>query len=449
MGVTQQYAIIDPETGKIDRRIFIDQAIYDEEMAKIFGRAWLMIGHESLVPQVNDFFHTYMGEDPVILTRDSQGQLHALLNMCRHRGNRVVRCDDGNARRFMCTYHGWTYANDGTLEYVPGESEAYYNALDRASLGLIEARVDTYAGIVFATWAADAPSLEAYLGDARWYLDTVFHRRDCGMQALGPMKWIEPANWKTLVDNCSDNYHVPTSHLSSLLVQSRYLGRPRLSHEEQFQSPNKHVFVNGHSLTFREVDDNTPRYVHGVSRDTFHIFQEHYNATLPEVERRLGTFRARQVQLGNHSLFPNGVLGFRLALPRGPLQTEFWHFVLVEKDAPEAIKHVIRTGSQANNGAAGLFEQDDIDNWRQVTTASRSRIARQYPQELSMGIGHAGAHPDYPGLVSERYVSENNQRHFYLRWQEFMNAESWADIPLDPITARFEGTATMQGIAYG
>ena len=118
--------------------------------------------------------------------------------------------------------------------------------------------------------------------------------------------------------------------------------------------------------------------------------------------------------------------------------------MLVEKDAPEAIKHIIRTGSQANNGAAGLFEQDDIDNWRQVTTASRSRIARQYPQDLSMGIGHAGAHPDYPGLVSERYISENNQRHFYLRWAGVHgNAESWMDIPLDPITARFEDTAAM------
>ena len=62
-----------------------------------------------------------------------------------------------------------------------------------------------------------------------------------------------------------------------------------------------------------------------------------------------------------------------------------------------------------------------------------------------MGIGHAGAHPYYPGLVSERYISENNQRHFYLRWQAFMNAQSWADIPLDPITARFEGTAAMRG----
>src|SRR5262249_8495437 len=104
MGAARTYSVIDPATGKIDRRIFADQAVYDDEMEKIFGRAWLMIGHESLLPQVNDFFHTYMGEDPVILTRDGQGRLHALLNMCRHRGNRVVRCDDGNAKHFMCTY---------------------------------------------------------------------------------------------------------------------------------------------------------------------------------------------------------------------------------------------------------------------------------------------------------------------------------------------------------
>src|SRR5205085_7603331 len=139
MGSARKHAVIDPATGKLDRRIFSDQAIYDAEMEKIFGRAWLMIGHASLVPNNDDFFHTYMGEDPVILTRDGDGRLHALLNMCRHRGNRVVRVDDGSAKRFMCTYHGWTYRNDGTLEHVPGECEAYYDALDRNSLGLIEA----------------------------------------------------------------------------------------------------------------------------------------------------------------------------------------------------------------------------------------------------------------------------------------------------------------------
>ncbi len=153
MGATLKYAVIDSAAGKIDRSIFSDQAVYDDEMEKIFGRAWLMIGHESLVPAADDFFNTYMGEDPVILTRDGQGRLHALLSMCRHRGNRVCRVDDGNAKRFMCTYHGWTYRNDGALEYIPGESKAYYDALDKSALGLIEARVESYTRIVFATWA--------------------------------------------------------------------------------------------------------------------------------------------------------------------------------------------------------------------------------------------------------------------------------------------------------
>jgi hypothetical protein len=83
------------------------------------------------------------------------------------------------------------------------------------------------------------------------------------------------------------------------------------------------------------------------------MFQDYHDATMPEVERRLGTLRARRVQLGNHSIFPNGILGLRLAQPRGPLRTEFRHFELLEKYAPEAIKRVIRTGSQANNGASG------------------------------------------------------------------------------------------------
>jgi len=265
------------------------------------------------------------------------------------------------------------------------------------------------------------------------------------MQALGPMIWLEPVNWKTMADNCSDNYHVPTSHLSSARVQTRYLGRPELSHADQFASPNKHAFVNGHSVTFRDADDNAPRYLHGVSQETMQLFQDYHDATMPEVERRLGALRARRVQLANHSIFPNGILGLRLALPRGPLKTEFWHFVLVDRDAPEELKRVIRIGSQANNGAAGLFEQDDVDNWRQVTEASTSRLRRQYPQDMSMGLGHAGTHPNYPGLVSERYISENNQRLFYRRWEVFMNAENWADIPLAPISARFDGSATMRG----
>ena len=86
----------------------------------------------------------------------------------------------------MCTYHGWTFDLDGRLINVPGEQEAYYGELNKSELGLIEAKVDTYAGIIFATWDHEAPSLEAFLGDARWYLDTTFKLQRGGNGRTGP-----------------------------------------------------------------------------------------------------------------------------------------------------------------------------------------------------------------------------------------------------------------------
>ncbi len=442
----KKYNVIDLNTGKLDPRIFSDEKIYQEELEKIFGRTWLMIGHESLVPEVNDFFHTYMGEDSVILTRDSNRKLHAFLNMCRHRGSALVRTDVGNSKNFFCPYHGWTYSNEGALEFIPGEEQAYYGAVDRKRFRLVEARVDTYAGIVFANWDAGAPSLEEYLGDARWCLDVAFNRLDSGTEAIGPVKWIEPLNWKTAVDNCSDNYHVPTTHLSTILVQGRHFGIPRLTHEQQFESPNKHLFINGHSMTMRMLErPDQARQTHGVTQENRALFEDYYRSTLAEAERRLGIVRAGQLQLGNHSLFPNGVLGLRLAHPRGPLATEFWHFVVLEKDMPDELKSALRRGSGNYNGVAGLFEQDDMDNWRSVTRSSLTPLARKYSQELSMGMGRAGADPDFPGTVAERYTSENNQRNFYRRWEEFMNAEGWSDIHIEPGSVEFEGTASMNG----
>ena len=457
MVVEQKYAAFDLEKGTLDSSIFSNVQTYQEELERIFGHAWLNICHESLVPNPNDFFLSYMGEDPVIVTRDAKGELHTFLNMCRHRGNRVVRADDGNAKNFMCTYHGWTFSNEGRLVSVPGLQEAYYGELDVEDLGLVEARVDTYAGLIFACWAEDAPTLEAYLGDARWYLDTRFNRRDCGEQAFGPLKWIEVSNWKTPVDNASDNYHVAVTHSSTKIVQVSFNRSPRdsLGHKALFDTPSKHLFVNGHSLTVRLHDsEETHRaaLVHGrrafkhKTEEQVSIADAFYAATLPETERRLGGFRARRLTVGNHSLFPNTVLGFRLSLPRGPFRTEFWHFGMVDKDAPEACKAIEVPTSAANDGINGFFEQDDMDNWHQVTHSGVPVMARRYPHVLSMGLGHATtSYPGLPGRVSERYISENNQRGYYARWQEFMNAESWNDIHIDPITSKFEGTATMKG----
>ena len=113
--ITDTRSLVDAEHGLVSRRIFIEPEIYAQELARIFARCWLFLCHESQVPQPGDFFSTYMGEDPVLVVRDSLGQVNAFLNVCRHRGNRLCRADVGNAATLTCAYHGWTYSNDGQL----------------------------------------------------------------------------------------------------------------------------------------------------------------------------------------------------------------------------------------------------------------------------------------------------------------------------------------------
>ena len=195
--------MVTADGGLVDRRIFADAEIYRQEMENIFAHCWLFLCHESQVAQPGDFFSTYMGEDPVLVTRDGDGKVHAFLNVCRHRGNRVCRADLGNASAFVCAYHGWTYGNDGRLIAVPSLKEAYYDELDTSKWGLVPvAQLDSYKGFYFATFDAQAPSLLEYLGEMAWYLDAFIDRREGGIEVVGGVhKWVIPCNWKFSAEN--------------------------------------------------------------------------------------------------------------------------------------------------------------------------------------------------------------------------------------------------------
>jgi len=117
----------------------------------------------------------------------------------------------------------------------------------------------------------------------------------------------------------------------------------------------------------------------------------------------------------------------------------------VEENASEEVKRAYRINGIQSFGPTGLLEQDDMDNWRNATDAGRSIQARKYLQNIAMGVGHEQRNPGIPGRSVPSSFSEINQRAMYVRWQEMMNAESWADISIDPITVQFEGTATMKG----
>ena len=132
--------LVDTEHGFISREIFGDPDLYKEELDKVFTRAWLFIGHESLIPNPGDFYTTRMGEESVILCRDKKGVVHAFLNSCRHRGMKVCRYEQGNTSIFTCPYHSWTYTTDGKLQGVPQYRSLYDAQLDRDANSLIPGR---------------------------------------------------------------------------------------------------------------------------------------------------------------------------------------------------------------------------------------------------------------------------------------------------------------------
>ena len=130
--------LVDLAAGQISREIFVNDAIYQEELERVFARAWLFVGHESQIPNPGDFFVSSMGEESVILCRDLTGEIHVFLNSCRHRGMKVCRYDEGSTAVFTCPYHGWSYGTDGRLVGVPFFREAYHSQLDRARWGLVD-----------------------------------------------------------------------------------------------------------------------------------------------------------------------------------------------------------------------------------------------------------------------------------------------------------------------
>src|SRR5437016_11850555 len=150
--------LVDTEHGFISREIFVDPDLYKEELDKVFTRAWLFIGHESLIPNPGDFYTTRMGEESVILCRDKQGVVHVFLNSCRHRGMKVCRYEQGNTSLFVCPYHSWSYATDGKLQGVPQYRALYEGTLDRAAWSLIEVpKLEIYKSTIWASWDPQAP----------------------------------------------------------------------------------------------------------------------------------------------------------------------------------------------------------------------------------------------------------------------------------------------------
>jgi phenylpropionate dioxygenase-like ring-hydroxylating dioxygenase large terminal subunit len=245
------------ESGFVDRRIFSDDDVYDREQELVFGRCWLFLAEDSMIPEPGDYITTSMGEDPVIVVRDDAGSVRAFLNTCSHRGNRVCLFDRGKTSTFTCSYHGWSYNLQGRLTGVPILDEAYWGELDKSGLGLVAIpRLDHFGSLWFGSWDPAGESLSEYLGDLTWYLDPLLIAKHLGGLEVvgGRSSYRASANWKILAENnAGDHYHTLTTHGSvyKLGLRNRSQG---FEGEQGRNGPFEIAIMPGHGIGGIETD---------------------------------------------------------------------------------------------------------------------------------------------------------------------------------------------------
>ena len=193
----------------IDPYFYRSHVTYQWELEQVIYKSWIYAGHVSQIPNKGDYFLFEIGEDSVIVSRDGNGIVCALHNICRHRGARVCKEKNGNSKSFVCPYHGWVYDIDGTLK-VARDMESL-EGFCRDDYGLKKVRLEIFEGMIFINCDSKAADFRAPLEKMKVQLGAY----DLGSAKIAESKVYEiDANWKLCLENYLECYHCATSHRS-------------------------------------------------------------------------------------------------------------------------------------------------------------------------------------------------------------------------------------------
>jgi phenylpropionate dioxygenase-like ring-hydroxylating dioxygenase large terminal subunit len=213
--------------SRINGRLYRDPEVFADELALLWNRVWVYVGHESEIAQPGDYVARRIGNQPVILVRAHDGSARVFFNRCRHRANLVCHENAGNAAVFKCPYHAWTYKTTGEL-IAPTFEGGYDERLQRDDFGLTPVpRVDAYRGLVFASISPAGITLREHLGGITEYIDLFMDLSPTGEIALtaGAQRMRYRANWKMMPENSMEgDYHGPFLHRMAFEFHTRRTG---------------------------------------------------------------------------------------------------------------------------------------------------------------------------------------------------------------------------------
>jgi phenylpropionate dioxygenase-like ring-hydroxylating dioxygenase large terminal subunit len=331
---------------QVPKEIFVREDIYQEELRRIFrGPEWFPIAHASELPNPGDFKTCFVGEVPLLVTRDDDNELHAFYNSCAHRGAQLETRGSGNSRNFQCPYHRWNFSNKGRLIGCPlkaGDAIGFA----KENYPLAEPRVGIVHGLIFVTLDDKGPTLTAFLDGYEDKLANVMGG-DGRLRLLGYHKLMLNANWKTYHDN--DAWHAPLLHTAFNLLnwqggKGRQFANARghRGFESQLSIPQGQTFLADRSLIDYKGGDLSK------GSCSLHLFP------LFAAVKHLDT------------------IGLRFVNPRGVDRTEL-HFAYFgrEDDDEEMIRHRVRQSSNLL-GPCGMVSMEDAAVFQRLHIGSRT-----------------------------------------------------------------------------
>ncbi|HVO33673.1 MAG TPA: Rieske 2Fe-2S domain-containing protein [Elusimicrobiota bacterium] len=421
---------------RVDRAVFTDEELFELEMKYIFEGNWIYVAHESQIPNPNDYFSTYIGRQPVMVTRDKNGELHAFLNTCTHRGAMLCRHKKGNKSSFTCPFHGWTFSNNGKLLKVKDQSKDAGYPPDFNAAGALNlipvAKFENYRGFLFGSLNAEVGSLADYLGEAAKIIDMIVDQAPEGIEVVrGVGVYTFDANWKLQSENGADGYHVTAVHWNYAATQNR-----RAAETDKIKAMSAggwardgggfYSFKNGHMLLWTNWANPENRPLWTMRDEWIQKFGEAKADWMLRKSRNL-------------CLYPNLYLmdqfssQIRVIRPISVNKSETTIYCIAPKgELPEAREHRLRQYEDFFN-ATGMATPDDLEEFRACQNGYGARAVKW--NDMTRGATHwvhgaddnaksIGLQPELSGVKAEDeglYVMQ----HKY--WLEVMEKAAQAE----------------------
>lgn len=426
-----------PEEGvfRIARDMFTEPELFDLEMELIFEKNWIYACHESEISNAHDFMTMRAGRQPMIITRDGNGQLNALINACQHRGATLTRVGKGNQSTFTCPFHAWCYKSDGRLVKVKAPGE-YPEGFDKATRGLKKARIESYKGFVFISLdVAGTDSLENFLGDAKVFFDMMVTQSPTGELEVLPGKssYTFDGNWKLQNENGLDGYHVSTVHYNYVAtVQHRQqvnaangaatgtLDYSKLGAGDAETDDGWFSFNNGHSVLFSDMPNPSVR--------------PGYASVMPRLVEEYGQAKAEWMmhRLRNLNIYPSLFFmdqissQLRIVRPVAWNKTEIISQCIGVKGESDADRESRIRQFEDFFNVSGMGTPDDLVEFREQQRGFQGRLERW--SDISRGFDKWASGPTAncetigiaPVMTGTEFTHEGLYVNQHSNWQRFL-----------------------------